>query len=231
MALKSDVFDAVAAHPLRQARNVPGPRLSRIFAAAVTIAAHLVVIAAIAAGLRQVQAVRQPPVVMVRIEPTPKKQENLPSPPIPTLVKPTVLNAPVPKFSIASPPPSPLASLPAIKPAPPSVSTVSADLESTGTITWQSLLLARLEQAKRYPEAARMRRQQGVVLLSFAMDRNGMVLSVSVKKSSGFDILDQEALALVQRAQPLPKPPPEILSNPVELVVPIEFSLKDRRGF
>ena len=35
-------------------------------------------------------------------------------------------------------------------------------------------------------------------------------------------------MALIQRAQPLPPPPPEITANPIELVVPIEFYLSNR---
>jgi len=41
--------------------------------------------------------------------------------------------------------------------------------------------------------------------------------------------LDQETLALVARAQPLPKPPPEVASDRIELVVPIAFSLHAQR--
>jgi protein TonB len=54
------------------------------------------------------------------------------------------------------------------------------------------------------------------------------VLSARIEKSSGVESLDQETLALIQRAQPLPKPPAEMPGNPIELVVPIEFSLTVR---
>ena len=66
-------------------------------------------------------------------------------------------------------------------------------------------------------------------MLRFAMDRSGKVLSAKIDKPSGVDALDQEALALVQRAQPLPKPPAEFPGNPIELVVPVEFSLSNFR--
>ena len=88
--------------------------------------------------------------------------------------------------------------------------------------------MARLGQVKHYPAAARFQHQQGVVLLRFSMDREGRVLSARIEKSSGVASLDQETLALIQRAQPLPKPPTEVPGNPIELVVPIEFSLTVR---
>lgn len=97
-----------------------------------------------------------------------------------------------------------------------------------GVANWQGLVLARLEQFKRYPEEARRRGQQGVSYLRFTMDRDGHVLSAKIEKSAGFGLLDKEALSLMQRAQPLPKPPPEIQGDHLELVVPIQFSLNER---
>ena len=86
--------------------------------------------------------------------------------------------------------------------------------------------MGRLERFKRYPNSAQVRRQQGVVYLRFAMDRRGKVVSAAIEQSSGFDALDQETLALIHRAEPLPPPPPELTGDPVELVVPIQFFLK-----
>ena len=70
--------------------------------------------------------------------------------------------------------------------------------------SWRDLVVARLQQSKRYPSGAEARREQGVVTLSFSVDRNGQVLSRSIARSSGHPALDQEVLAMVQRAQPLP---------------------------
>jgi periplasmic protein TonB len=58
------------------------------------------------------------------------------------------------------------------------------------------------------------------------MDRQGRVTSSQINKSSGFELLDDEVLALIQRAQPLPAPPPEIPGAVVDLVVPVAFSLR-----
>jgi periplasmic protein TonB len=91
--------------------------------------------------------------------------------------------------------------------------------------TWEGLLLGRLQRFKRYPNAARTRKQQGTPLLHFTMDRSGKVLSAKIMRSSGYAVLDGEALALVRRAEPLPPPPPEVPGDPVERVVPLEFSL------
>ena len=97
---------------------------------------------------------------------------------------------------------------------------------STAIPTWTSRLVAVLERNKRYPPAAQARREQGVVQVFFALDRQGHVVESRVVRSSGAPILDEEALALVQRAQPFPPPPAELTGPQVALTVPIRFNLK-----
>src|SRR5687768_6242908 len=92
--------------------------------------------------------------------------------------------------------------------------------------SWRDLLVASLQRAKRYPASAEARRAQGVATLSFSMDRNGRVLSQRIVKSSGHADLDQEVLAMVQRAQPLPPFPPAMPQPVIQLSVPIRFSLR-----
>ena len=50
--------------------------------------------------------------------------------------------------------------------------------------SWRDLVVARLQQHKRYPAAALAGREQGVVMLSFSVDHNGRVLARSISKSS-----------------------------------------------
>jgi protein TonB len=90
---------------------------------------------------------------------------------------------------------------------------------------WRAHIMELLERNKRYPPEARARREQGVVQLTFSLDRQGHVSGSRVTHSSGFTALDAEALALVQRVQPLPPPPPEV-PGPITLVVPIRFNIR-----
>lgn len=91
--------------------------------------------------------------------------------------------------------------------------------------TWQAALLARLEQFKRYPEAARNNRDEGTAMLTFTMDRAGHVLSARLTGSSRHALLDEETLALIHRAEPLPPPPDTIHGARLTLTVPVEFFL------
>jgi periplasmic protein TonB len=96
-----------------------------------------------------------------------------------------------------------------------------------GKPTWLGLLLAHLERFKRYPTEAQQEHHEGIVYLQFSMDRSGHVLSASLQQSSGYQALDQETLDLIQRAQPLPPPPPEVPQAQIDLVVPVQYQLPD----
>lgn len=91
---------------------------------------------------------------------------------------------------------------------------------------WQQALLAHLERHRRYPAAARQRRQEGISLVLFSIDRQGRVVTSRLQNSSGHPLLDQESLELLRRAQPLPPPPAEVAGDRVELSVPVRFSLR-----
>lgn len=58
------------------------------------------------------------------------------------------------------------------------------------------------------------------------MDRAGHVLAVRLARSSGSASLDEEAQALVRRAEPLPPPPAELPGTTLTLDVPIRFTLQ-----
>ncbi len=105
----------------------------------------------------------------------------------------------------------------------------SSSHASQSPATWQGALLARLEKYKRYPAEAMADHQEGVPMLHFSMDRKGHVLSANIEGSSGHALLDQEALALVRRAEPLPVPPDSVEGDPVTLTVPIEFYIEHGR--
>jgi protein TonB len=92
--------------------------------------------------------------------------------------------------------------------------------------SWRDLVAARLQQSKRYPNGAASRREEGVVTLSFSVNRNGRVLSRRIVRSSGYSELDLEVLALLDRVQPLPPFPPTMTQSVVHLSVPIHFSLR-----
>ncbi len=95
--------------------------------------------------------------------------------------------------------------------------------------SWRDTLLRRLNEAKRYPSRARRLRQEGVGYLRFEMDMEGRVLASGIARSSGYPLLDEETLALLRRAAPLPRPPKALAGQRLEFVVPVEFFLSTGR--
>ncbi len=90
-------------------------------------------------------------------------------------------------------------------------------------------LRAKLERAKVYPRSAQLRRQEGITHIRFTMDRGGKVLAWAIERSSGYPVLDSEVEAMLQRAQPLPPMPDDMPEPRLELVVPVQFFLRDAR--
>jgi protein TonB len=144
-------------------------------------------------------------------KPVQRRAEKIPAPPI---AAPPVVAPPQPVEPLSSPA------------APPAAPVTSAPPSADALTNFQTLLLAQLNRAKRYPVPAQRRRAQGVAYLRFTMDRSGKVLTAQLERSSGHGDLDEEVLALIRRADPLPPIPPEIAQGRLELVVPVQFSLR-----
>lgn len=184
-----------------------------------------------------------PAALMIELVPEapPEPEPSPPEPPPPEPPPPKPVPKPVPQPTppkVEAPPPSDIAepappepppqpeqaveqSAPAI-PAPPPADPRAASAK----VTYEGLLLAHLERNKRYPSQARSRRQQGLPYVRFVVTREGKVLSARLERSSGYEALDAEALALFERAQPLPAFTPEMEEETLEAVVPIQFSLR-----
>ncbi len=113
----------------------------------------------------------------------------------------------------------------AAKPSPTEIAG-STGIPSEIPSSWKTELLAHLNRYKRYPEEAKAQHLQGTALLSFTLDRAGRVLNFFLARSSGDSTLDAEVLAMIERASPLPAPPPEVDDANLHLLVPVQFSLR-----
>ena len=86
-------------------------------------------------------------------------------------------------------------------------------------------LAERLSQVKHYPQLAVALREEGTVLLSFQIDRNGRLLAWNIASSSGHDDLDREVARMVAQAAPFPPFPPSWHQLDKVFEVPIGFYL------
>jgi protein TonB len=102
----------------------------------------------------------------------------------------------------------------------------AASQDSNALPNWKSLLVATLERSKRYPAQAQERGEHGVVQLAFSIDRRGGVHHARIVRSSGSSLLDNETMAMLERAAPLPPPPPEIAGAEIPVEVPIRYNMR-----
>jgi periplasmic protein TonB len=130
---------------------------------------------------------------------------------------------PQPPVEATAPPPSVAIAVPDEKPL-----TAGSDVQPTPVAVqqWQNSLAVKIRQVQRYPPRAIARREQGSAAITFRIDNNGRVVESRIVKSSGSQDLDQELFAMVTRAQPLPKPPPDAKPADLEITFAMNFFLK-----
>ncbi|AHL36660.1 energy transducer TonB [Pseudomonas brassicacearum] len=147
--------------------------------------------------------------------PKPKPVEKKPEPPkeTPSEQKPS------------DTPPTPAPTEKSAQPAP-----GPSPAQSAAKANWQGTLLAHLGKYKKYPTRAQQMNKEGMNRLRFVVDAEGNVLSYELVGSSGTESLDRATLEMIRKAQPLPKPPAELLTNgTIELTAPFVYSIEKRR--
>ena len=175
-------------------------------------------------------------------------------PPEPPKVEPPLL--PAPRSAGRAPRPSPAPSpapvlavepakraaasapvVPAVPPQPAQPPQVAARLElqaapgpDPGSVARFRLELMEIARRyKRYPRIAQDNNWEGRVELRIAFAENGAMSTLTVKKSAGHAVLDEEAQAMMRSAQAQAAVPPALRGKAFTLEIPVEFSLQDAR--
>jgi TonB family protein len=84
---------------------------------------------------------------------------------------------------------------------------------------------AHVDQFRQDLVANTSRYGEGKVVVMVRVARDGRVLEVEVRQSSGRAPLDDAEVHAIWRASPLPPPPPEFVGNPVTLIMPITYKM------
>ena len=129
----------------------------------------------------------------------------------------TTVAQPVPKEVTPPAPAEVISKIPNIVPQ----EQVTQYLES-----YSSLLANAIAKYKQYPKIAQMRGWQGTVIADLEIDSKGSVMSVKIKKSSTYEVLDNEALEMIKKASPFPPPPENLRGKNFNVLVPISFKLE-----
>ena len=107
--------------------------------------------------------------------------------------------------------------------------TVAAEQQDVGSklsgadVTAQRVYMGevakKLQRSKVNPRSS----QTGTVILGFTLDPRGEILSRTIVQSSGSKLLDEAAMASLERAAPFPPMPGEVSRPSLELQVPFRF--------
>lgn len=166
------------------------------------------------------EEIKSLPVQKTPITPTPAIQKA-PTPAPTAQPVPTALSQPINRPSVPAPV-TPLSSpveIPKITP-PPIAPSVNIEKEFLNAHLGE--IRALLIQNLKYPRNAQRLKMQGEVRISFRLKSDGSVENIEVIKSSGFEILDEDAKALIKNTSPqFPKP-----TKNISLSIPLNYLLR-----
>ena len=193
----------------------------------------------------EVQLASKPKAPATVAELEPAKPEELkpiikPAPVVKSIPKPIIKMTPVPEVipeSIAppfetSPTPMPKVEarlspvLPVTKSEPPktiapSQTDIDAAKDAYGDALWRAI-----SKFKKYPNIAQRRGYQGEVILELQLDGFGKIKSKNILQTSGYEILDNQALEMVDKAVPFPLPAEALRNSNFSIKIPVPFKLE-----
>ncbi len=88
-----------------------------------------------------------------------------------------------------------------------------------------ALLASEIVKYKQYPILAKRTRQQGNVILQVQINSLGKLITAQVFQSSGYELLDSQAMEMVKKATPFSHPPSALGERDLTLLVPVSFRL------
>lgn len=171
---------------------------------------------------------KPPELKPVQQKPLPVEQPQLPIAPKAKVVEPVAEPVKVPMQPVAKDTPAP----PKVEPVavkkvePVSFSTPppvpKQNIEEEYLDNHLGTIRDTLVKYRKYPMMAVRLKQEGSVRVSFRLKENGSVEDIQILEGSGFEILDQDAIALIEKtAAYFPKPP-----KTIRITVPLSYSLK-----
>lgn len=155
------------------------------------------------------------PIPAPSTEPTPPVAEPPPSAPAEVIAVAPKPNMP-PTPTVTVPPP-------VVQEPPPPIN--QADYDDARSKYGNSLWGA-ISKHKKYPKIAAMRNWQGEAIVELELDGNGKLKSKKIIQSSGHEVLDKQALEMVEKALPFPAPPEALRGNNFTITVPVPFKLE-----
>lgn len=84
-----------------------------------------------------------------------------------------------------------------------------------------------IQKFKLYPDEARAQGMEGETVIRIRIDRQGNIRYHALERSTGFQLLDRAAIAMIRRANPVPAVPHDYPpGDQMEFLIPVTFHLK-----
>ena len=163
---------------------------------------------------------------MQQAEATPKEERKTEEKPLEEVVQPppppqqAEVTLPQQEQKVEKPEPMPVTPAPETRTLPKNARI--GEFTEAGSNAYNALVFGHLQRFKRYPTAAHG--ASGTVLVQFALNRAGEVISSEVSKSSGNSVLDHEALDILHRASPFPPFPAAKPGTQDSYIAPVNFA-------
>jgi len=159
------------------------------------------------------------------IKPQPAHVAEKPVTTEPLPAQPAEVIAVAPKADAAPPVQTVQAPIPVKQETPPAPVHSQEDIEDARGKYGNSLWGA-ISKHKKYPKIAAMRNWQGEAIVELELDGSGKLKSRKIIQSSGYDVLDKQALEMVEKALPFPAPPDALRGTNFTIKVPVPFKLE-----
>jgi len=183
------------------------------------------------ARLVQAQPKTEPavPVEEMRKPPVPEKRPAAPRPVLRPAPAPVAAPVQQPVPAAASEPAPPAAAVPATPAAPGPVARVEArpavdsGIDPLAVAKYRIAMIGYAHRFKRYPRAAIDNNWTGEVVVRMTIGADGKIAEMGIKSSSGYEILDRQALEMFKITKPFVQLPPQLAGRQFELEIPVIY--------
>ncbi len=107
--------------------------------------------------------------------------------------------------------------------SPNSEGPIRLDTREPKYISYFDSIKRAIEIEWQYPEPALRQGLQGILILEFTVSGSGNLQRTRLMRSSGFPVLDEEAIRAVQAASPFHPIPPWIGKNRLDIIASFEY--------
>lgn len=107
--------------------------------------------------------------------------------------------------------------------------TISLDTKDTKYVSYAAVLKGRIASHWRYPSQARQQLLEGQMQVVFSINRDGTIIRTEVIATTGYEVLDNEAIRAIMEAAPFPSFPSRITVERLNVRANFDYRLTAKK--